>query len=146
MEAAVTLAQQLFLTTPPNAQLPPVNLQQALIIQTARAEVFESTNVQLLIRHLPFLVVLEVAKGVSERLRGQSSTLLQSLAMAPSFKAAVFRHLDLLKGVFLSSEWSRPLLDPSIEAGMVDTLKLIMSDGRQSKSSIIRTVRVADRS
>jgi len=133
VEASVTLAQQLLLTAPPNEQLPPFDLLQALIIQTARAKVFDNINVQALIRNLPFLVILQTANGISSQLSGRISLLLQSLAMLPNFKAAVFRHLDLLKSVYLSNEWSKPPLDPSIETGMVDTLKLIMSDGSSSK-------------
>jgi len=55
------------------------------------------------------------------------STLLDSLADTAEFKTAAFRHLHLLKDAFLSSEWSRPS-DPGLETGMVDTLKLIMSE------------------
>ncbi len=129
VSSTVTLAQQLLLSSPPNRTLSPTNICEALIIQTARTEIFNNINIKSLIRHLPFLVVLETSRGMPSEIRGQISTFLQSLAMSSEFKAAVFRHPDLLKEVFLSNEWSKPTLDPLLETGMVDTLKLIMPDG-----------------
>ncbi len=142
VDATVVVAQQLLLTTPPNHQLPPVDLRQALIIQTARTKVFDSNNIRDLIRHLPYLVILQTVQGVSDKMRRQIAHLLQTLAMASNFKAAVFRHLELLKSVFLSNEWSQPSFDHSIEAGMVDALKLIMSDGSSGESRALRVVHV----
>ena len=133
VETTIVLARQLLLASPRSKHLPPRDLHEALVMQTARVEVFDSKNVQILIRHLPFLVVLETVKGMADKVRNHISTLLQSLAMAPDFKGAVFRHLELVKAVFLSGDWSKPSLDPRVEAGMVDALKLIMSEGSASE-------------
>ena len=129
VESTVTLAQHLLLTSPPNRSLPPINMRQALVLQTERGKAFDVSNVPTLIRHLPFLVVLDTARGCPQHLRDQISTLLRGLAVTPPFKAAAFRHLNVLKDSFLSNEWSKPTLDSSVEAGMVDALKLIMSQG-----------------
>lgn len=128
-EHSIILAQHLLLTQPPNSELPPINLQQSLIIQTERRAALNGTNVPLLIRHLPFLVVIDTARETSNQVREQISTLLQGLATTPQFKAAAFRHLNILKDAFLSNEWSKPSLSASIETAMVDALKLIMSPG-----------------
>lgn len=132
--SAVTLAQQSLLPSPPHKHLSPVNQSEYLIVETARAKVFDRINIQILIRYLPFLVVLENNKGMPEKIRSQISALLRCLASSSAFKAAVFRNPDLLKSVFLSNEWSKSSLDPSVETGMVDTLKLIMSDSPLGES------------
>jgi mediator of RNA polymerase II transcription subunit 12 len=129
IESTVITAQQLLLTVPPQAHLPPTTLQESFIVQTARAEMLQNHRVLSLIRHLPFLVVLGAVKGVADRIKSEIAVLLQALAMTPEFKTAAFRHLNLLKDTFLSSEWSKPSLDPAVESGMVDTLKSIMSEG-----------------
>lgn len=128
LEATIVLAQQLLLTNPPQKHLPPTSLQESFIAQTSRAEVFHNRNVLNLIRHLPFLVVLQASR-VADRIKEEIGELLQCLGMTPSFKTAAFRHLDLLKDTFLSSEWSKMPYDPAVEAGMIDTLKAIMSEG-----------------
>lgn len=128
-ESSMTLAQHLLLTTPPNPELPPINLQQSLILQTERGVALNGTNVPSLIRHLPFLVVIDTVRGTSPVAREQISTLMKGLATTPQFKAAAFRHLHILKDAFLSNEWSKPSLDAAIETAMVDALKLIMSQG-----------------
>ena len=133
VETTIVFSRQLLLASPRSKHLPPTDLHEALIMQTARVEVFDRKNVQVLIRHLPFLVVLETVKGMSDKVRSHISTLFQSLASAPDFKGAVIRHLELVKAVFLSGDWSKPSVDPRVEAGMVDALKLIMSDGSSSK-------------
>lgn len=128
LEATIVLAQQLLLTNPPQKHLPPASLQESFIAQTSRAEVFHNKNVLNLIRHLPFLVVLQASR-VADRIKDEIGELLQCLGMTPAFKTAAFRHLDLLKDTFLSSEWSKTPYDPAVEAGMIDTLKAIMSEG-----------------
>ena len=133
MEHCLVLAQQLLLTDPAHPELPPRNLRQALIIQTERSKVFDAFHIPHLIRHLPFLVVLQTSPKIPDRLREAIRDFLHSLAMTPPFKAASLRQLDLLKDAFLSNEWSKPGTDSSIEAGMVDTLKLIMSQNRMSE-------------
>ena len=136
VENAIILAQHFLLAAPPSeAGLPPTNLRQSLILQTERGQVFNSTNAPILIRHLPFLIVLDSARGATERIRSQILTLLQGLATTPQFKAAAFRHVDVLKDAFLSVEWSKSSVDPSLEASMVDALKLIMSQGSSSSAN-----------
>jgi mediator of RNA polymerase II transcription subunit 12 len=126
LEATLNIAQQVLLISA-RKDLPPLSLQQSLIIQTERMKVFQSNNVSGLIQHLPFLVVLQAVKGTAERIKQRISVLLDELFMTPEFKAAAFRQMDVLKDSFLSNEWSKPGLDPLIEAGMIDALKLIMS-------------------
>lgn len=127
-ENAVLLAHQLLVTVGPHRLLPPLILQEALVLQTARTRVLHDTAVPSLIRHLPFLVVLQHSPAIWPKTRAYISDLLDSLAATAEFKTAAFRHLDPLKDAFLSSEWSKPGLDPALETGMVDTLKMIMSE------------------
>ena len=131
--SCMVLAQQLLLTTPPNPNLPPINLRQSLVLQTERGTALNGSNVPTLIRHLPFLVILDKARGTPDKVREQISTLLRGLARTPQFKAAAFRHLPILKDAFLSNEWGKPGMDPGVESGMVDALKLIMSQSSSSK-------------
>jgi mediator of RNA polymerase II transcription subunit 12 len=133
IDSSIALAHQL-LVVESSADLPPLNLQQAFVLQTARVEVFRIPSMQALIRHLPHLVVLDTSTHLTEGARAQISRLRRSLASAPEFKTAAFRHLDLLKDVFLSSDWSKKASAPALEAGMVDALKLIMSDGTSGRS------------
>jgi len=137
VEGSMILTQHLLLTTPPNPALPPINLRQSLVMQTERRTAFNATNVPDLIRHLPFLVILDTARTAPERLKQQITDLLQGLARTPQFKAAAFRSLHILKDAFLSNEWSKPGIDPSVEARMVDGLKLIMSQGSSCEIRII---------
>ena len=129
LESTIILAQHFLLDSPPNTSLPPTNLRQAMVLQTERGGALNAVNVPSLIRHLPYLVVLSTAFGSSESLRSQVSTLLGGLAMTPPFKAAAFRHLNVLKDSFLSNEWSKPPLEPAVAGEMVDALRLIMSQG-----------------
>ncbi|KAK4684962.1 hypothetical protein P7C73_g5195, partial [Tremellales sp. Uapishka_1] len=128
LENTVVIAQQLLLTKE-HKHLPPTTLRESLVLQTTRQKVFSGVKMETLIQHLPYLVVLGTTKTFSEKLKAQISNLLDSLAKTQEFKTAAFRHLDLLKDAFLSSEWSKKSSDPALEAGMVETLKLIMSDG-----------------
>jgi len=127
VENSVLMAHQLLITTGPHTLLPPANLEEAFVLRSSRAKVFYDTNVPSLVRHLPFLVVLQHSPSILTTIHEHVSTLLDSLADTAEFKTAAFRHLHLLKDAFLSSEWSRPS-DPGLETGMVDTLKLIMSE------------------
>lgn len=127
VEAAVTICQQLLLTVPPSQKLPPQTLCEAVILQTSRAQAFSNSHITLLIRHLPYLVILERSAVVWQRTREQITSLLHDLANTPEFKNAAFRHIDLLKDVFLSNEWNKTH-DLGLEAGMVEALKLMMSD------------------
>ncbi|RXK36282.1 hypothetical protein M231_06418 [Tremella mesenterica] len=127
IEHSLTLAQQLLLADPPHAKLPPQTLCEALIFQTTRSYALSNTRIIELIRHLPHLVVLERSGLLWNRTKRQISAFLQSLAGTPEFKNAAFRHLNLLKDVFLSNEWNRRQ-DVGLEAGMVETLKMMMSD------------------
>jgi mediator of RNA polymerase II transcription subunit 12 len=128
IENTVLLAHQLLITTGPYSHLPPANLEEAFILQSSRARVFYDTNVPSLVRHLPFLVVLQYSPSIAAGTHEHIAKLLDSLAGTAEFKTAAFRHLHLLKDAFLSSEWSKPSLDAGLETGMVDTLKLIMSE------------------
>lgn len=128
VENTIMLAHQLLVTTGPHKNLPPSNLEEALVLQTARTRVLHNTHVPSLIRHLPFLVVLQYSQAIWPKTRTSIAELLDSLAATAEFKTAAFRHLDLLKDAFLSSDWSRPNLEPGLETGMVDTLKSIMSE------------------
>ncbi|ORY23991.1 hypothetical protein BCR39DRAFT_548068 [Naematelia encephala] len=143
VESSVILAQQLLLDRPPHAIFPPTTLCEAHIVQTARTKILHADNVPELIRHLPFLVVFGSTPGVADRTRQEVSDLLQSLAMLPEFKTAAFRQLDLLKDAFLSSNWSKPGIEPTVEAGMVETLKMIMSDGSIGSSKPLPSISTA---
>jgi len=129
VESSMILAQHLLLNTPPNPALPPINLRQALVIQTERGSALSKANVPTLIRHLPFLIVLDKSRFTPDRLKREISNLFQGLATTPPFKAAAFRNLHILKDAFLSNEWSKPGIDSAVETGLVDALKLIMSQG-----------------
>ncbi|WWD21578.1 hypothetical protein CI109_106064 [Kwoniella shandongensis] len=138
---SIDIASQLLVTPPLVRTLPPTSLAQALVIQASRQAVYQTPDVQLLIQHLPLLVVLEKSALLPETSTTQISDLLRCLAMTAEFKTAAFRNLNILKDAFLSTEWSRPGMDPALEAGMVDTLKLIMSEkapGSSGGSSKIR--------
>jgi len=127
-ENAVLLAHQILITTGPHTHLPPANLEEVFVLKSSRAKVLYDTNVPSLVRHLPYLVVLQYSPSILTHTHEHIRTLLDSLAGTAEFKTAAFRHLHLLKDAFLSSEWSKPSLDPGLETGMVDTLKLIMSE------------------
>jgi mediator of RNA polymerase II transcription subunit 12 len=127
LESTLSMAQQILLITPPNKSLPPFTLRESMVIQTECCKVLSSTNVPTLIQHLPFLVLLQSVRTTPVKHKKQISTLIDGLAISPEFKAAAFRHMEVLKSAFLSNEWSKSGLDPSIEAGMIDALKLIMS-------------------
>lgn len=129
VESSMVLTQHLLLNAPPNPALPPINLRQALVIQTERGSALSKANVPTLIRHLPFLIVLAKSRFTPEQLKREISVLFQGLATTPPFKAAAFRNLHILKDAFLSNEWSKPGIDAAVEEGMVDALKLIMSQG-----------------
>ena len=129
---SLTLCQQLLLTEPPHKSLPPTCLCQALVLQTERGETLKGSHVILLLQRLPFLVVLKLSKGTPDRTKRSITLLLEQLAETPHFKAAAFRHLDVLKDAFLSNEWSQSSME-NLEAGMVDVLKMIMSQGMQSE-------------
>ena len=135
LENSLIVSQQLLLTEPPSRMLPPNNLRQALVLQTERGDALNGKNVVNLIQHLPFLVVLEQSKSISSAMKRQISLLLEQLSMTPQFKSAAFRNLEVLKDAFLSSEWSQSPLE-NLEAGMVDVLKMIMSQGSQSQSPL----------
>lgn len=132
---AVTMTQQLLLCTA-HKTLPPQNLREAYIVQTARAAVFHASKVEGLISHLPVLVVLERSKVVPEKIRTQIGEIFRGLAALPQFKTAAFRNLDGLKDSFLSNDWIKRTSDSSLETGMVEGLKLMMSDSTtRDKSS-----------
>lgn len=134
VEWAVTLAHQLLLCTT-HKSLPPASLREAYIVQTARAAAFHASNVPNLIQHLPVLVVLERSKLVPEKTRNQIGVIFRGLAELPQFKTAAFRNLDVLKDAFLSNDWIKRSSDSSLETGMVEGLKLIMSDKRSKGGS-----------
>lgn len=133
VEWAVTLAHQLLLCTT-HKSLPPASLREAYIVQTARAAAFHASNVPNLIQHLPVLVVLERSKLVPEKTRNQIGVIFRGLAALPQFKTAAFRNLDVLKDAFLSNDWIKRSSDSSLETGMVEGLKLMMSDKRSKGS------------
>lgn len=135
IEWAVTAMQQLLLNTP-HRSLPPANLREAFIVQTARASVFKASNVHNLINQLPVLVVLERSKAVPEKTRLQIGDIFRGLASIPRFKTAAFRNLDVLKDAFLSNDWIKRSNDSSLETGMVEGLKLMMSDNAKVKGSV----------
>jgi mediator of RNA polymerase II transcription subunit 12 len=139
VENTVMLAHQVLVTIGPHKHLPPSNLEEALVLQTARARVFHDTHVPSLIRHLPYLVVLQYSPAIWPKTHTQIGELLDSLAATAEFKTAAFRHLDLLKDAFLSSEWSKPSLESGLETGMVDTLKMIMSEHAGTNTCSHRT-------
>jgi mediator of RNA polymerase II transcription subunit 12 len=128
IENSVILSQQLLMNIPPHPALSPVNLCEAFVVQTTRTHVFYDGNVSALIRHLPFLVVLQKSPGIFTKTQENISLLIDSLGKTAEFKTAAFRLLDQLKDAFLSSEWSKSS-NPELEGGMVDALKLIMSEG-----------------
>lgn len=123
----VTLTQQLLLCTG-HKSLPPQNLREAYIVQTARSSVFHAHHVEGLIQHLPILIVLERSKTVPEKTRSQIRDIVRGLAALPQFKTAAFRNLDVLKDAFLSNDWIKRSNDSALETGMVEGLKLMMSD------------------
>ncbi|KAL7420053.1 RNA polymerase II mediator complex subunit [Cryptotrichosporon argae] len=127
VDSAVAFASQLLLCTGANA-LPPSTLYESLVLQTSRAQVFASTGMELVIKHLPDLVVLKHAKAVPAPTSDAVSALLGALSTMPQFKTAAFRHLELLKDAMLSNGWIKRSSEPAIEAGMVDALKAMMSD------------------
>ncbi|BEI81318.1 hypothetical protein CcaverHIS002_0204780 [Cutaneotrichosporon cavernicola] len=139
VEWAVTLAQQLLLCTP-HRSLPPVSLREAYVVQTARAAAFHASNVANLIQHLPVFVVLERSKLVPEKTRNQIGVIFRGLAELPQFKTAAFRNLDVLKDAFLSNDWIKRSNDSSLETGMVEGLKLMMSDKRSKGSEGLPTL------
>ncbi|BEJ12006.1 hypothetical protein CspHIS471_0204660 [Cutaneotrichosporon sp. HIS471] len=139
VEWAVTLAQQLLLCTP-HKSLPPASLREAYVVQTARAAAFHASNVANLIQHLPVLVVLERSKLVPEKTRNQIGVIFRGLAELPQFKTAAFRNLDVLKDAFLSNDWIKRSNDSSLETGMVEGLKLMMSDKRSKGSEGLPTL------
>ncbi|KLT44190.1 hypothetical protein CC85DRAFT_283709 [Cutaneotrichosporon oleaginosum] len=139
VEWAVTLAQQLLLCTP-HKSLPPASLREAYVVQTARAAAFHASNVPNLIQHLPVLVVLERSKLVPEKTRNQIGVIFRGLAELPQFKTAAFRNLDVLKDAFLSNDWIKRSNDSSLETGMVEGLKLMMSDKRSKSSESLPTL------
>lgn len=128
VENTVMLAHQLLVAIGPHKHLPPSNLEEVLVLQTARTRVLHGSHVKSLIRHLPYLVVLQYSPAIWSKTHSQIGELLNSLAATAEFKTAAFRHLDALKDAFLSSEWSKPGLESGLENGMVDTLKMIMSE------------------
>lgn len=130
----VSLTQQLLLCTG-HKSLPPQNLREAYIVQTARAAVFHASNVDGLINQLPILVVLERSKIVPEKTRTQIRDIFRGLAALPQFKTAAFRNLDVLKDAFLSNDWIKRSNDPALETGMVEGLKLMMSDSAHGVKS-----------
>jgi mediator of RNA polymerase II transcription subunit 12 len=92
----VALTQRLLLCTG-HKSLPPQNLREAFVVQTARAAVFHASNVESLILHLPVLVVLERSRIVPEKTRVQIKEIFRGLATLPQFKTAAFRNLDVLR-------------------------------------------------
>lgn len=132
IENTIILSQQLLMDVPPHRNESPVDLREALIMQTTRTEVFHDGNVSALVRHLPFLVVLQKSPLIFERTHEHVRSLIDSLGKTAEFKTASFRHLDELKDAFLSTEWSKSS-NPELEDGMVDALKLIMSEGPSSE-------------
>lgn len=134
VDSSIVLMDQLFLTRPPNRDLPPYDQEEALIAQTSRAEVFTNYRTPELIRHLPLLAVLGSSSTMPEHIRAHVGRFFADLSLIPAFKTAIFRHLPLLKDAFLTSDWSRPGIGPEIEAGLVETLKGMMSEGNNSDS------------
>ena len=128
VESSLILMEQLFLTKPPHQHLPPLDQEEALIAQTSRAEVFTNYRTPDLIRHLPLLVVLGSSANMPDQIRAHVGRFFEHLSLIPAFKTAIFRHLPLLKDAFLTSDWSRPGIGPEIEAGLVETLKGMMSE------------------
>ncbi|KAK8847487.1 hypothetical protein IAR55_005345 [Kwoniella newhampshirensis] len=137
--SSVDIAAQLLVSPPLVPSLPPTTLAQSLVIQASRQSVSQGPNVQLLIRHLPLLVVLEKSCLLPEVTTTRITSMLQCLAMTADFKTAAFRNLNILKDAFLATDWSRPGMDPALEEGMVDTLKLIMSEKAPGSSPIANT-------
>ncbi|WVR04690.1 hypothetical protein IAU60_001701 [Kwoniella sp. DSM 27419] len=125
---SVNIAAQLLVLPPLIESLPPQKPTDSLVALASRQEVFRGVNVQSLIKHLPLVVVLQKSNTLPDQTTDIASTMLRRLAMTAEFKTAAFRNLNVLKDAFLSSEWSRPPMDPALEVGMVDTLKLIMSE------------------
>jgi mediator of RNA polymerase II transcription subunit 12 len=97
--------------------------------------VFHASNVESLIQQLPALVVLERSKIVPEKTRAQIQLIFRGLAALPQFKTAAFRNLDVLKDAFLSNDWIKRSNDSALETGMVEGLKLMMSDSVQGIKS-----------
>nr|XP_019008399.1 uncharacterized protein I206_06958 [Kwoniella pini CBS 10737]OCF47180.1 hypothetical protein I206_06958 [Kwoniella pini CBS 10737] len=124
----INIVAQLLVSPPLIPFLPPFDPTNSLIALAYRQAVFCGFHVQNLIRHLPFLVVLEKSANLSDNSNKTISSTLRCLAMTAEFKTAAFRNLGILKDAFLSTEWSKPSSCHELEAGMEDTLKLIMSE------------------
>nr|XP_018265377.1 uncharacterized protein I303_01743 [Kwoniella dejecticola CBS 10117]OBR87535.1 hypothetical protein I303_01743 [Kwoniella dejecticola CBS 10117] len=124
----VNLFAQLLVSAPLVPYLPPTKPTDSLIVLAYRQAVFCGTSIQNLIRHLPLLVVLQKSALLPGHANITISSALRCLAMTAEFKTAAFRNLSVLKDAFLSTEWSKPSACHGLEAGMEDTLKLIMSE------------------
>nr|XP_019047064.1 hypothetical protein I302_03671 [Kwoniella bestiolae CBS 10118]OCF25994.1 hypothetical protein I302_03671 [Kwoniella bestiolae CBS 10118] len=131
----INMASQLLVSPPLIATLPPTIPTHSLIVLAFRQAVFCGVSVQNLIKHLPLLVVLLKSAMLSENTNSTISSLLRCLAMTAEFKTAAFRNLNILKDTFLSTEWSKPSSAHGLEAGMEDTLKLIMSEKQPNSST-----------
>ncbi|WVF69703.1 hypothetical protein IAT40_004482 [Kwoniella sp. CBS 6097] len=126
--STANIAAQVLVSPPLAHALPPLTLAQSIIVLASRQAVLCGVNVQSLIRHLPLLVALEKIGNLPDITSETIRSMLRRLAATAEFKTAAFRNLNVLKDAFLSSEWSKPSLDPGLEDRMVDTLKLIMSE------------------
>ncbi|WRT64690.1 uncharacterized protein IL334_001624 [Kwoniella shivajii] len=124
----INISSQLLVSPPLVDSLPPTNSIDSLVVLAYRQAVFCGTSVQNFIRHLPLLVVLGKSNLLPDSTTSTISSMLRCLAMTAEFKTAAFRNLNVLKDAFLSTEWSKPSSAYGLEAGMEDTLKLIMSE------------------
>ncbi|WVQ83134.1 hypothetical protein IAT38_005272 [Cryptococcus sp. DSM 104549] len=132
--SAVDLVSQLLVSPPLDPSLPPRTIPHSLTVQASRQRVLQTPNVQNLIQHLPLLVVFQQSKLLPETTTGRIGEVLKCLAMTPEFKTAAFRNLNVLKDAFLAGEWSGAKVDQGLEAKMVDTLKMIMSEKTSQQS------------
>lgn len=127
--STIAVATQLLLIPRHNSGLSPTfDIMEVKTLETSRADAFRDPDVIRLVKHLPLLVVLENEAELSDDTREAVTALRTGLSMVASFRTAAFRHLEMLKDVFLAPIWARHRI-AALDARMIDALKAIMTDG-----------------
>ena len=123
---------------------PPHTLEQNQRLDTSSAACFDDATFVQLVKHLPFIVALEVTFHQSadgNTLAAKCGEVWKGLVKHPRLKVAAFRHTGTIKDAFLRPDWGTVATggggegEVELDGRLIDVLKDLISDGAQSQSA-----------
>ncbi|KAG6886295.1 hypothetical protein C0993_006705 [Termitomyces sp. T159_Od127] len=128
LRSANEICRRLLLLDDINHDLPPVDLFELQCIRTRRQDVYGEAHFPLLASSIPVLISLQNNKSVSEKLRGDSTSVRHLISQNQDFRQGAYRNLDAIRAAFEHSLQPRDARNGILNKHLVAGLRLLLYD------------------